>query len=132
MNIPAHLLVDNPDPEASERFLRVFEERHISQFTKLLRDDSLLSDVVTLSAFSPLLATTLLQTPDYVAWLRRRRKDTGVRGKEELLEIGIGHGARGPGGLHVAEVVALVAVGAGGAQEQLDGPDSRGGYGDHR
>lgn len=86
MTIPAHLLVGNPDPEASERFLSVFEERHPSHFKKLLRDDSLLADVVTLAAFSPLLATTLLQTPDYVAWLRRRRKDTGVRGKEELLE----------------------------------------------
>ena len=86
MSIPEHLLVGNPDPEASMRFLRVFEERHPSHYRKLIRDDSLLADVVTLSAYSPLLATTLLQTPDYVAWLRRRRKDTGIRGKEELLE----------------------------------------------
>lgn len=86
MSIPEHLLADNPDPEASRRFISVFEERHPSHFKKLVRDESLLADVITLVAYSPLLATTLLQTPDYVQWLRRRRKDTGVRGKEELQE----------------------------------------------
>ena len=53
---------------------------------KLLKNESLLSDVLTLVSFSPLLATTLLQNPDYIGWLDRKRRDSGVRGKEELLE----------------------------------------------
>src|ERR1043166_97517 len=50
------------------------------------RDGALLSDVLTLAAWSPLLATTLENNPDYVTWLQRERKITRVRTREELGE----------------------------------------------
>lgn len=86
MNIPEHLLLGLPDPHAAKQFAERFAEENPSHAKKLARDEGLLSDVLTLSAFSPLLATTLLQVPEYLWWLKRRRIDKGVRGKEELLE----------------------------------------------
>lgn len=50
------------------------------------RDPGLLSDVLTIAAWSPLLATTLENNPDYVMWLQRERKLTRVRTREELGE----------------------------------------------
>jgi glutamate-ammonia-ligase adenylyltransferase len=46
----------------------------------------LLSDALALAAWSPLLATTLEQNPDYVSWLLRERSDTRVRTREQLKE----------------------------------------------
>ncbi|HEX6278597.1 MAG TPA: hypothetical protein VFZ49_01160 [Pyrinomonadaceae bacterium] len=86
MSVPKHLIDDLPDPEAAVQFLGRLEETQASHYRKLIKNEALLSDVLTLVAFSPLLATTLLQNPDYIWWLNRRRKDKGVRGKEELLE----------------------------------------------
>ncbi len=56
------------------------------QEKKLAKNEGLLSDILTLAAFSPLLATTLLQNPDYIWWLNRQRISAKVRGKEEILE----------------------------------------------
>jgi glutamate-ammonia-ligase adenylyltransferase len=50
------------------------------------RDPGLLSDVLTIAAWSPLLATTLENNPDYVTWLQRERAVTRVRTREELGE----------------------------------------------
>jgi glutamate-ammonia-ligase adenylyltransferase len=86
MSIPDHLIQDLPDPEAVVQFVRRFEEMQPSSYRKLLKNEALLSDVLTLVSYSPLLATTLQQNPDYIMWLDRRRKDKGVRGKDELLE----------------------------------------------
>src|SRR5688572_31376857 len=46
----------------------------------------MLSDAATLASFSPLLATTMLQNPEYLWWLNRKRSESGVRSKDELLE----------------------------------------------
>jgi glutamate-ammonia-ligase adenylyltransferase len=86
MSIPDHLIRDLPDVDAVVQFARRFEEIQPTHYRKLLKNDALLSDVLTLVSFSPLLATTLLQNPEYIWWLNRRRNDKGVRGKEELLE----------------------------------------------
>ncbi|MBX7053893.1 MAG: hypothetical protein K1X36_02980 [Pyrinomonadaceae bacterium] len=86
MNIEAHIIRDLPDPESARRFLSQLEEKHPSAAVKLARNEPLLSDVLTLAAFSPLLATTMLQHPDHIWWLGRKRRDSGVRGKDELLE----------------------------------------------
>src|SRR5258708_24292027 len=80
------LICDLPDPDAARRFLGQLAENHPSQSAKLLKKEGLLSDVLTLVSFSPLLATTLLQNPDYFWWLGRKRMESGVRGKEELVE----------------------------------------------
>lgn len=81
-----HLIRDLPDPEAARRFLGQLEAQHPSHSAKLFRNEGLLSDVLTIVTFSPLLATTLLQHPEYFTWLGRKRLDTGVRSKDEIVE----------------------------------------------
>lgn len=81
-----NFLKDLPDAIGAERFFQQFTERNSFQAGKLLKNDGLLSDVLTLASFSPLFATTLLQHPEYVSWLGKHRKESTVRDKEELLE----------------------------------------------
>ncbi|HWN08160.1 MAG TPA: hypothetical protein VNO50_02610 [Pyrinomonadaceae bacterium] len=79
------LVADLPD----ENGVRLFLERLATDpivFQKLARDSALLSDVLALAAWSPLLATTLEQNPDYFSWLRRERLDARVRTREQLKE----------------------------------------------
>ena len=77
---------DLPDIAGARRFLEQFSETHPAAWRKLQKKNSLLSDVLAIAAFSPLLATTLLQNPAYVFWLERRHHENNVRLKEELLE----------------------------------------------
>ena len=86
MSAPEHLINDLADRESALRFLERLAADHPSASRKLLKNEALLSDVLTLVAYSPLLATTLLQNPEYIQWLNRRRLDRGVRGKDEMLE----------------------------------------------
>jgi glutamine synthetase adenylyltransferase len=81
-----HLTSDLPDVDGPRRFLSTLEELHPRDAAKLQKNDGLLSDVLTLAAYSPLLSTTLLQNPEYLAWLNRKRKSPGVRTRDELLE----------------------------------------------
>ncbi len=80
------LILDLPNPTDARRFLGQLAENHPSAHTRLLKSEGLLSDVLTLVSFSPLLATTLLQNPEYFWWLNRKRAESGVRGKDELVE----------------------------------------------
>lgn len=80
------LIQDLPDPESVRRFFASFSEKHPSQYRKLEKNFGLLSDVATLVAYSPLLASTMVQHPDYIFWLGRKRGESVVRNKEELLE----------------------------------------------
>jgi len=80
------LIRDLPDPDAASRFLQRFSEIHPIQTKKLRKNPGLLSDVLTLAAFSPLLALTLEQNPEYLSWLSLKRTESGVTPKEELLE----------------------------------------------
>lgn len=86
MEISAQLVSTLPDAETAKRFADEFAVRHPSHAAKLTRDAALFSDVVTLASFSPLLSTTLLQNPEYLWWLQKRRKDSGVRSTDELIE----------------------------------------------
>lgn len=81
-----HLISDLPDPDAARRFLHALDEQQPREASKLRRNDGLLSDCLTIAAYSPLLATTLLQNPDYFSWLNRERRAPVVRTKDELLE----------------------------------------------
>jgi len=83
---PEELIRDLPDPDAARRFLGHLAENNPNQSAKLLKNEALLSDVLTLVSFSPLLTATLLQNPEYLWWLNRKRLESGVRGKDELLE----------------------------------------------
>ncbi|CAN5183969.1 bifunctional [glutamate--ammonia ligase]-adenylyl-L-tyrosine phosphorylase/[glutamate--ammonia-ligase] adenylyltransferase [soil metagenome] len=75
-----------PDSKGAENFYSQLIEKFPLQEKKLAKNEGLLSDVLTLAAFSPLLATTLLQNPNYIWWLNRQRISAKVRGKEEILE----------------------------------------------
>ena len=86
MNKLDSLVKDLPDAESATRFLKHFTERHPSKITKLHKNEGLLSDALTLASFSPLFAATLIQNPDYLWWLNRKRAESSVRNKEELLE----------------------------------------------
>ncbi|MEP7212733.1 MAG: DUF294 nucleotidyltransferase-like domain-containing protein [Acidobacteriota bacterium] len=86
MNTAENLARDLPDPDSAGRFLRQLSEQHPSNFKKLQKKEGLLSDVLTLVSYSPLIATTLLQNPEYFWWLDRKRRERGIRTKEELLE----------------------------------------------
>lgn len=80
------LVKDLPDAVSARRFLDEFTERHPSQAARLQKKEGLLSDVLTLVSYSPLLATTILQNPNYISWLDPKRTGSGVRDKETLAE----------------------------------------------
>lgn len=86
MNITDSMIDGLPDQEAARRFLTVLEEKKPAAYARIVKNKGLLSDVLTLVSFSPLLAATLLQHPEYFWWLERKRTESGVRSTEELLE----------------------------------------------
>lgn len=75
-----------PDETGARVFLERLANERPSTFQKLLRDPALLSDALALAAWSPLLATTLEQNPEYISWLARERADVRVRTREQLQE----------------------------------------------
>jgi glutamate-ammonia-ligase adenylyltransferase len=75
-----------PDDRGARLFLERLSNEQPRAYQKLLRDPALLSDALTLAAWSPLLATTLEQNPDYLSWLRRERADVRVRTRDQLKE----------------------------------------------
>ena len=75
-----------PDADGARRFYLSLTEKFPAEEKKLAKNEGLLSDVLTLAAFSPLLAATILQNKGYIAWLKGQRLTTKVRDKEELLE----------------------------------------------
>ena len=80
------LIRDLPDEKGARHFLEQLANEQPRTFQKLIRDPALLSDALALAAWSPLLATTLEQNPDYVSWLMRERADVRVRTREQLKE----------------------------------------------
>lgn len=80
-----HLLAQLPEPRAAQLLYdRLSNNPSIRNLFQ--RDPALLTDVLTLAAWSPLLATTLENNPDYVSWLQRERVITRVRTREDLGE----------------------------------------------
>jgi glutamate-ammonia-ligase adenylyltransferase len=77
---------DLPDAESARRFYERLAEKFPADARKLEKSEGLFSDVLTLAAFSPLLASTLLQNPNYIQWLKRERASAKVREKDEILE----------------------------------------------
>lgn len=74
-----------PDPHGAAR---LFEHLSLHSATRALldRNQALAADVLTLAAWSPLLATTLENNPEYLSWLQRERANPRVRTREELGE----------------------------------------------
>jgi [glutamine synthetase] adenylyltransferase / [glutamine synthetase]-adenylyl-L-tyrosine phosphorylase len=80
------LIRDLPDQKGARLFLDRLKQEQPRSLQKLQRDQGLFSDALALAAWSPLLATTLEQNPDYISWLMRERSDTRVRTREQLKE----------------------------------------------
>ncbi|HUE81155.1 MAG TPA: hypothetical protein VMM84_03495 [Pyrinomonadaceae bacterium] len=80
------LIRNLPDERGARVFLERLTNEHPRTGKTLFREPGLLSDVLTLAAWSPLLATTLEQNPDYITWLMRERVNPRVRNRDELKE----------------------------------------------
>lgn len=75
-----------PDEDAARLFFKRLAQEHPREAERLSRSEGLFSDALALAAWSPLLATTLAQNPEYFAWLGRERLHTRVKTREELGE----------------------------------------------
>ncbi|HEY0080810.1 MAG TPA: hypothetical protein VGB73_19565 [Pyrinomonadaceae bacterium] len=80
------LVRELPDAEGARLFYERMMAEHGRVARLLSKDAGLLSDVLALAAWSPFLATTLGQHPDYLSWLARERLLVRVRTAEELGE----------------------------------------------
>ena len=80
------LLRDLPDQNGARLFLERIAKEQPRAHQSLLKQPALLADVLALAAWSPLLATTIEQNPEYLAWLSRERSDPRVRTADELKE----------------------------------------------
>jgi glutamine synthetase adenylyltransferase len=87
VNQPVQKLIEGlPDPAAARRFIEQFQEQNRTTYPRLAGNPGLLSDVLTLASYSPLIATTLLQNPDYISWLEKKRTESLIPSKDDLLE----------------------------------------------
>src|SRR4051812_3795670 len=75
-----------PDPVGARTFFERLENLHPQAANKAKKDPALLSDVLAIASWSPLLASTLLQNPDYITWLGRERTSDRVKSREDLAE----------------------------------------------
>ncbi|HEU4834867.1 MAG TPA: hypothetical protein VFS90_10645 [Pyrinomonadaceae bacterium] len=80
------LLRDLPDQHGARLFIERLAKDQARAHQTLLKQPALLADVLALAAWSPLLATTLEQNPEYFSWLSRERSDPRVRTRDELKE----------------------------------------------
>ncbi len=77
---------DLPDQNGPRLFLERLAKEQPRAHQTLLKQPALLADVLALAAWSPLLATTIEQNPDYLPWLSRERADPRVRTADEFKE----------------------------------------------
>lgn len=75
-----------PDPAAARSFVFHLAELHPHGAEKWLSNDALMSNVLVLVSYSPLLAQTMLQQPDHLNWLARERNLQTVKPKDRLRE----------------------------------------------
>lgn len=80
------LISDLPDPEGARLFLERITTAHPRAVKTFERDAGLLADALALAAWSPFLATTLTQHPEYLAWLQRERLEGRTKRAEEFGE----------------------------------------------
>ena len=80
------LLRDLPDQNSARLFIDRLAKEQARAYQSLLKQPALFADVLALAAWSPLLATTIEQNPEYLSWLARERADPRVRTTDELKE----------------------------------------------
>ncbi|HET9478867.1 MAG TPA: hypothetical protein VFO72_05960, partial [Pyrinomonadaceae bacterium] len=81
-----YLLRDLPDQNGARLFLDRLSNEQPRAYRSVTSQPALLADVLALAAWSPLLATTLEQNPEYLSWLSRERADPRLRSRDELKE----------------------------------------------
>ncbi len=77
---------DLPDQNGTRLFIDRVAKEQPRAYQALLKKPALLADVLALAAWSPLLATTIEQNPEYLSWLSRERADPRVRNTDEFKE----------------------------------------------
>ena len=77
---------DLPDQNGARLFIDRVAKEQPRAYQTLLKKPALLADVLALAAWSPLLATTIEQNPEYLSWLSRERADPRVRTIDEFKE----------------------------------------------
>ena len=77
---------DLPDQNGPRLLWERLAKEQPRAYQQLLKQPALVADVLALAAWSPLLATTLEQNPEYLPWLSRERADPRVRTCDELKE----------------------------------------------
>jgi [glutamine synthetase] adenylyltransferase / [glutamine synthetase]-adenylyl-L-tyrosine phosphorylase len=80
------LLRDLPDQNSARLFIERLAKEKPRAHQNLVKQPALLADVLALAAWSPLLATTIEQNPEYLSWLSRERANPRVRTCDELKE----------------------------------------------
>jgi glutamate-ammonia-ligase adenylyltransferase len=80
------LLRDLPDQNGARLFLDRLSNEQPRAYRNLTKQPALVADVLALASWSPLLATTLEQNPDYFSWLARERTEPRVRSLDEFKE----------------------------------------------
>ena len=80
------LLRDLPDQNSARLFIERLSKEQPRAHQNLIKQPPLLADVLALAAWSPLLATTIEQNPEYLSWLGRERGYPRVRTSDELKE----------------------------------------------
>jgi glutamate-ammonia-ligase adenylyltransferase len=80
------LLRQLPESHAAQLLFDRLQNQHEQVRRLFQREPGLVSDVLAIAAWSPLLAATLEQNPDYVNWLQRERGSPRVRTREEMGE----------------------------------------------
>jgi glutamate-ammonia-ligase adenylyltransferase len=80
------LVNDLPDADTAWLFYERVMAENAQTSRVVARDAGLLADVLALAAWSPLIATTLEQNPEYFQWLARERTQPRVKTREELNE----------------------------------------------
>ena len=80
------LLRDLPDQNGARLFLDRLSSEQPRAYRSLTSQPALLADALALAAWSPLLAATLEQNPEYFPWLSRERTEPRLRSRDELKE----------------------------------------------
>lgn len=73
-----------PDPQGAKLFLERLQEELPRQAAAC--NEELLANLLLIASYSPLLAESCLQHPEYIQWLERNRDLARMKSKDELVE----------------------------------------------
>ncbi|MEW6732546.1 MAG: hypothetical protein AB1489_14550 [Acidobacteriota bacterium] len=82
----ATFITSLPDPAGARLFAERLAEEQSQTLAQCRRNEEIYANILTLAAYSPLLAETMLQHREYITWLERERDLTQIKSKERLME----------------------------------------------